>query len=179
MTSVYTVLSRLRHAQKHDAMSDIVERLLPHGGGHQTPTRIIVHCMAETTIYEGKQYKAWELLDFLGLSAHVLIPPDGSRIRCRHDDQIAWHAKGHNTNSLGVEVLVPDVFNLEQLQDKTRKPWVSDAQLNTLVQQIMIWKKEHRIEKLDRHSDVDPVRKWYDPGAGFDFTELLRRTWSC
>jgi N-acetyl-anhydromuramyl-L-alanine amidase AmpD len=49
--------------------------------------------------------------------------------------------------------------------------------MNSLVQQIMIWKKAYPIEKIDRHSDLDPARKWFDPGDGFPWTELLQRTW--
>lgn len=155
----------------------MTEHLLSHGGGEQTPTRIVVHCMAERTLYEGKMYEAWELLDFLKLSAHILVHPDGSRTRCRADNQIAWHAKNHNTNSLGMEVLVPDVFNLDQLKDRTKTLWTSDAQFETVVQQVMIWKQTYNIQKINRHSELDPVHKWFDPGEGFPWNELLERTW--
>lgn len=148
-----------------------------HGGGTQTPRRIIVHCMAEQVIYEGRQYPAWELLDFLKLSAHVLIHPNGGRTRCRADSQVAWHAKGFNTDSLGIEVLVPDVFNLDQLQQRTKTTWVNKEQMSSLVQQVMVWKNAWPIERIDRHSDLDPVRRWFDPGEGFPWQELLQRTW--
>ncbi len=156
----------------------IVERHLPYGGGSQTPKRIVIHCMAENVVLEGKQFSAWELLDHLKLSAHVLISPDGSRTRCRADTEVAWHAKGFNTDSLGVEVLVPDVFNLDQLQQRTKTTWVSQEQMASLAQQIMIWKKAWPIERIDRHSDLDPARRWYDPGEGFPWEELLRQTWT-
>jgi N-acetyl-anhydromuramyl-L-alanine amidase AmpD len=42
----------------------------------------------------------------------------------------------------------------------------------------MIWKKAYRIERIDRHSDLDPGRRWFDPGEGFPWLELLHRTWS-
>ena len=155
----------------------IIERLLTHGGGSQYPDRIVIHCMAAEIDYEGKRLSAWELLDTLKLSVHMLIAKDGTRIRCRPDVSIAWHAKGFNTNSLGVEVLVPDVYNLNDLQQRTKTEWVSHEQLESLVQQIMIWKKEFHIERIDRHSDLDPGRRWFDPGDGFPWAELLRRTW--
>lgn len=157
---------------------NVIERLLHHGGGNQTPKKIVVHCMAEEITYEGRQIKAWDLLDMLKLSAHILIAPSGERTRCRADNQIAYHAKGFNTDSLGVEILVPDVYNLEQLQNRTRTSWVSKAQLDSLEQQIMIWKNAHKIEEMVRHSDLDPVRKWFDPGEGFPWEELLKRTWT-
>ena len=155
----------------------IIERLLTHGGGAQYPNRIVIHCMAAEVDFEGKRLSAWELLDTLKLSVHILIQSDGTRIRCRPDTSVAWHAKGFNTDSLGVEVLVPDVYNLNDLQQRTKTEWVSHEQLESLVQQIMIWKKEFHIERMDRHSDLDPGRRWFDPGDGFPWTELLKRTW--
>ena len=163
----------------------VIERHLPHGGGVQVPERAVIHCMAEFIDYKGVRYSAWDFLnlvdlpDKVGLSAHVLIPPDGTRIRCRADTEMAWHAKDFNTNSLGVEMLVPGVFNLADLKRRTQTPYLSDAQMNSLVQQILIWKNEHRLQRIDRHSDLDPVRRWFDPGEGFNFEELLRRTWAC
>ena len=157
---------------------NIIERHLQHGGGSQAPKRIVIHCMAETVVYEDRQYHAWELLDFLKLSAHILIHPNGDRTRCRADDEMAWHAKGFNTDSLGVELLVPDAFNLDQLQQRTKTTWASKEQMDSLVQQIMVWKKAWPIERIDRHSDLDPARRWYDPGEGFNFMELLQRTWA-
>jgi len=139
--------------------------------------------MAAEIDYKGKRYTAWEFLnlvdppDKVGLSAHILIQPDGTRIRCRPDTSMAFHAKGFNTDSLGVEVLVPDVYNLNELQQRTKTEWVSHEQFESLVQQVMIWKKEFHIEKIDRHSDLDPKRRWFDPGDGFPWEELLKRTW--
>ena len=154
------------------------ERPLPYGGASQTPKRIIIHAMCEAVLQDGVLVPAWELLDSLKLSAHILISPDGSRTRCRADTEGAWHAKGFNTDSLGVEVLVPDARNLKQLQDRTRTSWVSEAQLNSLVKQILIWKNQYPIERMDRHSDLDPARKWFDPGEGFPWEELLKKTWT-
>lgn len=159
-------------------MTNVIERQLQHGGGPQSPRRIVVHCMAEELNQDGIFVKAWDLLDSLKLSAHILISPDGTRTRCRSDTQIAWHAKGFNTDSLGVEVLVQKVRNLEQLQQRTKTSWTTPEQMDSLVQQIMIWKNSYPIERIDRHSDLDPARKWFDPGEGFNWTELLQRTWA-
>lgn len=158
-------------------MITTIERPLAHGGGAQTPQRIVVHCMAAEVNHDGQRLSAWELLDTLKLSAHILIAADGTRTRCRRDAEIAWHAKGFNTNTLGVELLVPDVFNLEQLQQRTRTSYIAEAQMASLVEQILIWKKAWPIADLVRHSDLDPARRWYDPGDGFPWIELLSRTW--
>jgi len=160
-------------------MNGTIEKLLPHGGnGFQTPKLIVVHCMAEFVDQPEGRLSAWELLNKLGLSAHILITPKGERIRCRADAQVAWHAKGHNENSLGVELLVPGVFSIEALQQVTARSWVSGQQLDSLVQQVMIWKKAWPIENIVRHSDLDPARRWFDPGEGFPWEKLLWRTWS-
>lgn len=159
---------------------NIIERHLPHGLGSQIPKTIIVHVMAAEIDYEGKRLSAWDLLNKLGWSAHILLSTDGTRTRCRPDNLIAYHAKGFNTNSLGIEILIPGVYNLDQLKAYTAKPYtLPQAQMDVLVQQIMIWKHAHEIESIYRHSDVDPARRWFDPGEGFPWTGLLQRTWSC
>ena len=154
-----------------------IERPLIHGGGAQRPRRIVVHAMCAEIDYEGSRIDAAALLDRLKLSAHVLIQPDGTAIRCRRDDQVAWHAKGHNTDSLGVEVLVPWAYDLDGLKRVTAEKWVSTAQFGALASIITIWKRVHRIERIDRHSDLDPERRFFDPGQGFPWVELLQRTW--
>lgn len=159
-------------------MTAVVIKPLPFGARYQVPSRIVVHCMAEHVDYEGKRIHAWELLYRLGLSSHVLLTPNGVRIVCRREQQGAFHAKGHNTNSLGIEVLVPGVFNLEQLQERTKSPYVEPAQFEELVKLVLEWRRAYHIRQIDRHSDLDPERRWFDPGEGFPWAELLKRTWS-
>src|SRR5690606_28750529 len=81
----------------------IINRPSPFGAAHQTPKRIIVHAMSE---WINGMY-APDFLLSVGLSAHALVTPDGDIIKCREDTQGAFHAKGLNTDSLGIEFLLP------------------------------------------------------------------------
>lgn len=157
---------------------EVVARPLEHGPAQQTPGRIVVHAMAEYLDYEGERLHAADFLDRMGLSAHLLAAPDGSLIRCREDDQGAWHAKGHNADSLGIEALVPGVFSYEPFVQRIAEPWVARAQRDAILDALrhwrMLWKIGSVPGQLDRHSDVDPDRK-VDPGSGFCWTEIKNR----
>jgi N-acetyl-anhydromuramyl-L-alanine amidase AmpD len=146
---------------------NIINKKLIYGGRKTNePDTIIVHSMGEKIKNNDRIYDAFEWLDFLKLSAHALILPNGDLIRCRNDDQRAWHAKGNNTNSLGVEFLVPGIHDYASFLELIKTDWVSDEQYSTGIEIIKQWKNEHRIENILRHSDVSPGRK-VDPGAGF------------
>ncbi len=161
---------------------EVITRPLSHGAAEQTPQRIIVHAMCYQLDYEGERLYAASFLEKLGLSAHMLVAPDGSLIRCRGDAQGAWHAKGCNTDSLGVEVLVPGVYTYQPFVQRIAEPgWVGREQFNATLDLLRHWCGCWEIGthpgQLDRHCDVDPDRK-SDPGGGFPWTELknqLRR----
>jgi len=156
----------------------MIERILPHGAMTQRPRRIIVHAMAYQIDYEGERLYAATFLARVGLSAHILVAPDGQRICCRYDRQGAYHAKGYNTDSLGIEVLVPNVYSYTPFVERIKEPWVGLRQLTATVDQVAGWCREYGIKpergQLDRHSDIDPERK-VDPGQGFPWQDFLVR----
>jgi len=95
-------------------MSEIINAHIPYGGGKQRPTEIIVHCMAENIQNENNPEVYDHAVAFLNeykLSAHALIAPNGDIYRCRFDEEQAWHARGHNKNTLGIEFLVQGDHN--------------------------------------------------------------------
>ncbi len=141
---------------------------LPHGRGVNLPTTVIIHSMAEYIEAGETDYSAWGLLKSLGLSAHYLVTPTGVVIQCREDDEIAWHARGHNTNSIGIEVLVAGEHTYETFIERIKTPWVYGEQYTALVGLCK------RFEGLSfkRHSDVSPGRK-FDPGEGFQWETFL------
>jgi N-acetyl-anhydromuramyl-L-alanine amidase AmpD len=155
---------------------NIIEKPSAHGGGKQTPNRIIVHAMGSQIDYEGKRLDAADFLQKIGLSAHALIANDGTVIRCRNDDRMAWHAKGHNSNTLGVEVLVKDAHNISELYDCMKaQNWPSSRQLWSLIGLVVRWCEQHDIQKIQRHSDIDSPRK-KDPGTGFPWDGFVQYT---
>lgn len=150
---------------------NVIERHLEFGGSHNEPNRIVVHAMGEN-IRDDKVYNAVEWLAKLELSAHALVTPSGDVIRCRNDDEGAWHAKSFNTNSLGIEFLVQGIHDYGSFIERIKTPWVTPAQYQAGLEQIKEWIYKFSIERIDRHSDVSPGRK-VDPGAGFPWQQLL------
>ncbi len=142
---------------------------LPHGGGVNLPKEVIIHAMAEYIEAGEEDFSAWQLLNSMGLSVHYLVTPTGVQIQCRDDDKIAWHARGHNINSIGIEVLVAGEHTYETFIERIKTPWVYGEQYTSLVG------LSKRFEGLSfkRHSDVSPGRK-FDPGEGFQWETFLK-----
>ena len=139
-----------------------------HGASRQTPTRIIVHSMGERI--DGKS--AADFLETIGLSAHALVAPDGTVIRCREDTEGAYHALDFNRHSLGIEFLVPGEHDYGSFLRAIRSPYVTAEAWAAGVAVVRRWIETWQIHRIDRHSDVDPARK-KDPGEGFDWQAFL------
>lgn len=153
----------------------IVYRHNSHGAPHQhTPTMLVVHAMSEYVLAdEGEDYDhAADFLERLGLSAHVLAAPDGTLYRCREDLEGAYHARGFNTGSLGIEVLVRGKHDYGSFLRAISKPYVTEIQYETVVQQCREWMRLYGIRNVVRHSDLSPGRK-LDPGMGFPWQRLM------
>jgi N-acetyl-anhydromuramyl-L-alanine amidase AmpD len=146
---------------------------LPKGGTFQQPSRIIVHAMAQF-VDDGKKVSfAADFLREIGISAHILVCPDGTIIQCRQDNQGAYHAKGHNGGTLGIEFLVRGVHDYGSLIETIKTPYISGPQYQAGKQMCLAWTAIHGIGTLQRHSDVDPKRK-SDPGEGFPWNKFKR-----
>lgn len=155
------------------ALSMIAEKPLPNGSGMQYPNTIVIHAMGEIIRYQGQDLFAHELLAKLGLSAHASALPSGVVVRMRPDNLIAYHAKGRNLNSLGFEFLVGGVHDLDSLQATTATHYLTDAQYNAGVDFVRAWKRKYNIKNVVQHSEIDPERRWYDPGRGFPWDQFL------
>jgi N-acetyl-anhydromuramyl-L-alanine amidase AmpD len=153
---------------------NIISFPLQGGLRANSPKRIIIHSMAENVIGEdGIIRHASRHLEHEGYSAHILACPNGDKYRCRHDKQGAAHAKGFNDNSLGLEALVPGTHDYASFLKAIKEQWVSKEQYQTILAQCREWYQLYPIERIDRHSDVDPQRK-RDPGAGFPWEQLRK-----
>ena len=127
--------------------------------------------MGEYIEYHGKIYPAHRWLEFLKLSAHAIVWPSGAINRLRLDNQGAFHAKGHNTNTLGIEFIVPGKYqNLDQLNQRMKTPYLTPEQYESGLWQVRTWMQEHNIEQINNnittHTKLSPERR-QDPGAGF------------
>jgi len=147
------------------------------GNSPNTPNKIIVHCMAEFLKHEGREVFAPEFINEIGLSAHAYVCPDGRVIRQRGDNQRCWHARRHNTDSLGVEILVPGVHDYGSWLEAIKGDWCNTIQFYSAAGVVVNWKQAHGIpeSRVLRHWDVDPERK-ADPGSGFRWEAFLDLT---
>ena len=147
---------------------------LEKGNKHNVPKMIVVHSMGEF-ILDPKPIHATDFLAKIGLSAHALVAPNGDIYICRDDDQGAYHAKGYNTNSLGIEFLVEGHHDYGSFLEKIKSDFVTLDQWEAGVDAVRSWVQAYDIpkEKVVRHSDISPGRK-LDPGAGFKWDKFLK-----
>ena len=147
---------------------------LKAGGGRQNPDRIVVHAMGEFIKVHGIIWPALDWLRFNGLSAHALITPSGTLMECRDPTLVAWHAKGHNLDSIGVEFLVPGVHDWGTFKEAIKVwNWPSDNQYDAGRLLIDRWCGDFDIASkgVFTHHELDPTRR-PDPGAGFSMKRI-------
>ncbi len=140
------------------------------GATENTPNRIIIHAMGEN-IADGKIYSANKFLDKIGLSAHALVLPDGDVIRMRADTQGAYHARGYNLDSLGVEFLVQGIHTYGSFIEAIKTDYITSEQYDSGVELVNQMLYDNDIKHINRHSDVSPGRK-SDPGPGFPWIKF-------
>lgn len=141
---------------------NVIKRYSGIGGGIQTPDTLVIHAMSE---YINDMY-ADEFLSSVGLSAHFLLKPNGEFIKLRKTTEVAWHAKGFNTNSIGIEVLVEGSHTYDTFLEKIKTDWVKPEQYEALIEMSNGIIEHYDLDKVVRHSDLSPERK-KDPGEGF------------
>jgi len=140
--------------------------------GIQFPDTIVIHAMGEFIAGNEWNNHAVHYLNSIGLSAHSLIAPDGTNYRCRNDNESAYHAAGFNTNSLGLEFLVPGQHSYMSFLEAIKHNYITDEQYEAGVLQVREWIDLWPIKKIVRHSDISPERK-VDPGVGFPWQQFL------
>lgn len=159
---------------------NIIERPLAFGGEKiNNPELVVVHAMAEY-IKDPEPLFAPNFLEKYRLSVHALIVPNGDVMICRQDNQRGSHARGFNTDSLGVEFLVPGAHRYGSFVKAMETDWVTPDQWDAGLELVQLWCNKHNINPLDadtkkgvkRHSDISPGRK-VDPGGGFKWNEFI------
>ncbi len=163
---------------------------LSSGSRHNDAKIIVLHAMAEyihvdQAVYNyyynkgkilevGRDYHAPEWLRALGLSAHRLATPMGQSIKCRDYAQGAYHASGYNTNSLGIEFLVPGVHNYPSFLEALKTSYLTSSSFDCGIESVRAWMELKNIEKgeIKTHYELSPDRK-EDPGEGFPLLDFL------
>lgn len=128
--------------------------------------------MAEFIDTESGDYFCVEWLRKMGLSAHAFVTPSAVVIRSRDDNQGAWHARGHNLDSLGIEFLVPGLHTYATFLQAINGDYLNSHELAAGVEVVRGWVADHTIEAIRQHSQLSPDRK-ADPGKGFPWTKFL------
>jgi len=154
----------------------IIYEPLEAGNKHNIPKRIVVHAMGQYLL-DPYPIHATDFLAKLGLSAHALVAPNGDVYICRDDDQGAYHARGYNTNSLGIEFLVEGHHTYSTFLEAIKTDYVTPEQWEAGVNAVKGWMDGYDIPqtKVVRHSDISPGRK-VDPGIGFKWDKFLAET---
>lgn len=141
-------------------------------GGSQTPNKIVIHAIGEFIDTEGDDYYAPEFLRNIGLSVHYFITPTGVVIRSVDDDVKAWHAKGSNTGSIGIEFMVPGLHTYSTFTERIKTQYLCKGQYAAGVKLVKHLCDEYKIDDIERHSDLSPKRK-VDPGTGFPWDRFM------
>lgn len=136
-------------------------------------THIVLHCMGEFIDTDNEDHYATEWLKYKKYSAHVMVTPTGTLIRCVPDNYVAWHARAYNSFSLGVEFLVPGLHNWNTFVKAIKHNYVSTEQLAAGVWLVNRWLKDYKIsvDNVVTHQEIDPDRK-NDPGPGFPLAKF-------
>lgn len=148
----------------------------------------MIHAMAQNIWYEDRMWHYDELLRMLNFGTHFAVLPDGQAIRHNQPRTLLWHAAGANTTSCGVELLVPGVFNLPDLDKKIDGPSnfkYPHEQMEGLmnIMRFLVANKyvKEPVYDWNLHSVQSKGRK-FDPGYAFstiEWTEMLqKRYWN-
>ncbi|MEM6885453.1 MAG: peptidoglycan recognition family protein [Verrucomicrobiota bacterium] len=117
--------------------------------GRHTPRRIILHHT------NGYFESSIEYLAKVGYGYHYLIDFDGKIVRCVPPDQLCYHAKNHNTGSIGI------AFNGDTNTGELRPdgPALTEHEVlaaSTLIREL---RRTFEIKEIRTHAEVDPKRK--------------------
>ena len=138
------------------------------------PTMIVIHAMAEYLEVDGKVLHARDFLNHIGLSCHYMVTPGGDTIQCADPTtRTTWHSKGYNSDSIGIEILVPGLMNYTKFKYRLGwSNWCSDTQFTGAIDLCKSLRSIYPIDTVVRHSDLDPDRK-VDPGRMFNWSLFL------
>lgn len=139
---------------------NIIETNLKFGAmtNRKSTSRIILH-HAEASHCTAADIHRWHLNNgWAGAGYHFLVRKDGSIYRLRPENKVGSHAKGANSNSIGI------CFEGAYMTETMPR-----AQINAGKELVAYLKSKYGISKVQRHSDVYPTSC---PGTNFPFDEI-------
>lgn len=124
--------------------------------------RIILH-HAEASNCTAENIHRWHLNNgWSGAGYHFLVRKDGSIYRLRPEDKVGAHARGSNSNSIGI-----------CFEGKYMEETMPEAQIKAGQELVSYLKEKYNITKVQRHSDVCNTSC---PGKNFPFEQIANGT---
>lgn len=150
-----------------------------HGRRRDVVDGIVLHGIGEWVLSNGDYIHCTNLLQALGLSAHAIALPDGRIVRQVDTWYVAWHCKGHNTRTAGIEFALAGTWDHDAFEDAMqgrRHAAYTDAQLDVGAAWCRARSVEHEfpVSNVRTHAQLDPGRK-FDPGVPFPLERFLRQ----
>lgn len=137
-------------------------RLTFSGGRAQTRVNtIVIHHTASNDVPINVHHRNHTRLGWGGVGYHYIIRANGAIEVGRPENLQGAHARGANTNSIGIAIS-------GNLQNNA----LPDVQLNALVNLVLGIKQRHNITRVIRHSDVSATAC---PGKNFPWQLFLSR----
>lgn len=139
---------------------NIIETNLKFGSmtNRKSTNRIILH-HAEASKCSAEDIHRWHLNNgWSGAGYHFLVRKDGKIYRLRPENKVGSHAKGSNSDSIGI------CFEGSYMTET-----MPDAQKKAGKELVAYLKNKYGITKVQRHSDVYPTSC---PGTNFPFNEI-------
>ena len=149
---------------------------------------VVLHAIGEWVVDatniagQGKGW-LWHCTDFLraiGRSTHAFVLPDALIVREVDSWFRARHARGHNSRSVGLEVVLRGVWPYHKFQAAMRGERDDAAYTPAQIRVAEDWVRARAIEhdfrlteyNVRTHQQLDPDRK-LDPGEIFPFDDFL------
>jgi len=139
-----------------------------------TLSLVVIHALAEYVIDNNQANYGPYYVESIGLSAHAYITPRGPVIRQVRTKDVAWHAKGWNAQSFGVEFMVPGAHDYESFLARMKEPWVTQHAMRMGVQVLAQILHDYPNVEFTTHEKLDPERK-HDPGPMFPMNSMVRQ----
>ena len=139
---------------------NIIETNLKFGAmtNRKSTSRLILH-HAEASHCTAADIHRWHLNNgWAGAGYHFLVRKDGKIYRLRPENKVGSHAKGSNSDSIGI------CFEGSYMTET-----MPEAQKKSGKELVAYLKSKYGISKVQRHSDVYPTSC---PGTNFPFDEI-------
>jgi N-acetylmuramoyl-L-alanine amidase len=150
---------------------------------------VVIHCTELPDLAMAREYGEKVLHPSgAGNSGHYYVDRDGAVYRYVPGTRVANHVRGHNTNSIGIELVnrgrYPHWWDSRQQQMTEPYSEVQIAALNALLAQLRV--EFPKLRDIAGHEDLDTalmpasddasleIRRKLDPGPLFPWAEVMQ-----